>query len=168
MRPAGRGNAAAVLRKADFMSIQPIGGPGPLLCEDERLHRTFVAAVSAGGSEGAGLNLLRLAFQLAKSSAARPSTQSALRSVDDPQVRTPRPDFIRVLPRQHSRDLHHVIEVVRHPRRKKLAKRHDSKRWMPPAAVEVGAGQLQTGELAKALLPQRRELVEQARQRPRL
>ena len=48
-------------------------------------------------------------------SAARRVIRSALLSADNPQIRSPRADFVGVLPGQHSRDLHNVIEVVSYP-----------------------------------------------------
>jgi hypothetical protein len=88
-----------------------------------------------------------------------------LRSADDPKVGSPGADVVGVLPRQYARDLHHVIEVVRHPGRQQLAQRHDAKLGMTAAAIEIRGGQAQSRELAQAGLPQRREFVEPAGQR---
>ena len=52
----------------------------------------------------------------ARSSRRRSRADSALLSADDSQVGAPGTDLVRVLPGQHSRGLHDVIEIVRHPR----------------------------------------------------
>ena len=66
-----------------------------------------------------------------------------MRAADDPQIGSPWADLVRVLAREHSRDLHNVIEVVRDPRGEELAQRHDAELGMPPATIEVRIGQAQ-------------------------
>src|SRR6266487_1909382 len=92
----------------------------------------------------------------------------ALCSADDPQIGSPGTDFVGILPREDSRDLHQVIEVVSHPCRQQLAQRHDAQLGMAPAPVEIRRRQTESRQLAKACLAERREFVEQARERASL
>jgi hypothetical protein len=89
---------------------------------------------------------------------------SALCSADDAKIRPPRADFIRVLAGEHPRNLHDVIEVMRHPCRQKLPERHFAQFRVPADAVEVRIGQLEGAQLAEVGLPKPREVVEQVGQ----
>src|SRR4051812_27299361 len=55
-----------------------------------------------------------------------------------------------------------MIEIVRHPRRQKLAKCHGAQFRMPPDTVEIRSGQVEGGKLAEVRRSKFRELVEQA------
>src|SRR5262249_59600728 len=70
-----------------------------------------------------------------------------------------------VLTRQHTRNLDDVIEVVRHPGGEELTERHDAERGVSPSAIEVGVRQAQGFQVAQVVPAQRRELVQQARER---
>ena len=61
-----------------------------------------------------------------------------------------------------------MIEVVRHPGGEQLSKRDDAERRMPPGSIEIAVAQLQRGQRAQVLAPQRRELLEPRLQRLRL
>jgi hypothetical protein len=93
---------------------------------------------------------------------------SPLCSADDSQVGSPRADFIGVLPREHSRDLHYVIEVVCHPRRQELTHGYETELRMAPATVEVRVGEPERRQRAEVFPPERGELVEELRQRSAL
>ena len=85
-----------------------------------------------------------------------------VRSTDHPQIRTPRTHFVCVLSGEDARNLHDVIEVVRHPARQQLSQCHRAQCRVAAAATEIRVGKVQGREIAEALLPERCELVEQA------
>jgi putative YphP/YqiW family bacilliredoxin len=94
-----------------------------------------------------------------------PALRSPLRAADDTQIRPPRAYFIGVLPGEHARNLGDVIEVVRNPGREQLAKRHRTQLRMPPAAIEIGTGEVERLKRVEIRLTQRGELVEEIGQR---
>lgn len=79
---------------------------------------------------------------------------SALRAANDAKISLPRAHFIRVLAGEHPRNLHNVIEVVCHPRRQKLSKRHHAQFRMPPETVEIHIGQVEGAKFAEVGLPE--------------
>src|SRR5262245_1153786 len=87
---------------------------------------------------------------------------------DAATVAAPGADSGGVLPPQHSRELHDVIEVVRDPGGEQLTQRHDAELGMTAAAIEVRVGQSHRRDLPEVFLAERRKLVQQARERPAL
>ena len=75
------------------------------------------------------------------------------------------PTSSRVLPRQRSRDLDDMIEVVRDPGREELAQRNRSELRMASRPVEIGVCHAQCCQLTHIVAAQCRELVEQAVER---
>src|SRR5262245_61786308 len=67
--------------------------------------------------------------------------QSTLRPADDAQVGAPRSHLVRVLPGEHARNLHDVVEVVRHPRRQELSQRDATKLGVAAAAIELAVSE---------------------------
>ena len=70
-----------------------------------------------------------------------------------------------MLPGQDPRDLHDVVQVVRHPRRQQLPQRHDAELGVAAAPIQIGPGHAERRQLPQVVLAQRRELVEQAGER---
>jgi len=66
---------------------------------------------------------------------------------DDPQVLTPRPDSLRVLPTHDSSNLNQVIQIVNHPRGEVLAERHPAELGVLAGTVQIGSSQVQRGEV---------------------
>src|SRR5437016_5549498 len=107
----------------------------------------FCAAAATANSVTRSGILIQLLIESSGVGIIPAKSPSALLTADDSQVSLPRADFVRVLPRQHSRDLHNVIEVVRDPRGEELAQCHRAELRMPPATIEVRIRQPQRREL---------------------
>jgi hypothetical protein len=86
--------------------------------------------------------------------------------IHDRQIRAPRSDRLAISFGHHPADLRDVAEVVCHPRREKLTKRHRAELGMRAGERELFVGELPAAERLEIPRTQQRKPVEQLGDRP--
>ena len=81
------------------------------------------------------------------------------------RVLPPRPDVVADLHREHTRDLHQVIQIVRGPRREQLAGGDRPELRVNAGAVQIDVGQVERADASKVDAARVGELAEQIRDR---